>query len=66
LFPNALLTCFIKVRVVGGPEILPLLITDVFLLAVLSHLSDILGGVLTYDRGVFVGADNNVLSVLEF
>jgi hypothetical protein len=63
---NASLTCFVKVSKVGGPKILPLLILDVLLLAALSHLLDILGGMLTYAKGVLIRADNNVLPVLVF
>jgi hypothetical protein len=66
LLSNALLTRFIKVRKVGGPKILPLLILDVLLLAVFLHLLNILGDMLTYTRSVLVGANNNVLSVLVF
>jgi hypothetical protein len=66
LLSNLLLTCLVKVSIVGSPEILPLLILDVFLLAVLAHLLDILGGMLTYTRGVLVGADNDVLPFLVF
>ena len=64
LLSNSLLTFLIKVSKVGGPEILPLLILGVLLLAVLAHLLDILGGMLTNTRGVLVGAYNDVLPVL--
>ena len=66
LLSNSLLTCLVKVSIVGGPKILPLLILGVLLLAVLAHLLDILGGMVTYTRGVLVGADNDVLPVLVF
>jgi hypothetical protein len=66
LLSNSMLTCLVKVSKVGGPKIFPLLVLDVLLLLVLSHLLDILGGMLTYTRGVLVGADNDVLPVLVF
>jgi hypothetical protein len=66
LLSNLLLTCLVKVSIVGGPKILPLLILGVLLLAVLAHLLDILGDMVTYTRGVLVGADNNVLPILVF
>jgi hypothetical protein len=61
-----LLTVLVKVSIVGGPKISPFLILGVLFLAVLAHLLDILGGMLTYTRDVLVGAYNDVLPILVF
>ena len=65
MLPDAILTCRVKIGEIGSAEIFALGVLPMMLLTICFHFVDVFLGVLSYAWIIPVGADDNMLPILE-